>query len=254
MTAIRIAYLNWWKKGSLIAKSSEQPAFPAEDTQNESPQFFWRSATGTGAGGETVDVDLGQAVELNYIALLNHNITAAATEIKAYGADDSAFTTNVVSETLTWAAGSIFQFFSTARTKRYWRVKVINATNPATYIQIGPIFLTKYFQPNRTFVKGYTDGREDFSEVFFTDSMVITALERPRPEARSLPFNGLDDTSKGQVNSLLNECGLTSPFIICLDYAYPNTNSYLVRLDSISYPVNTGPGRWDWVADIKGAL
>lgn len=254
MTAIRIAYRNLWKKGSIISKSGEQPAFPAEDTQNESPQFYWKSPTGTGAGGERIDLDLGVATEVNFIALLNHNITSGATEIKLYGADDSGFTTNVVSDSLTWAAGSIFQFLATSRTKRYWRIKVIDASNPDTYIKIGPIFMAKYFQPSRTFVKGWADGIEDFSEVFFTDSLVVTALERPRPTARTLPFQGVDDSSKNSITDLIYECGLTSPFIICLDYNYANSNSYLVRLDSISYPVNTGPSRWDWEAAVKGAL
>jgi hypothetical protein len=160
----------------------------------------------------------------------------------------------VVSDTITWYAGSAFVFLGTARTKRYIRIKVNDTGAGTNYIQLGKIVVGKYFEPSRNFVKGYQDGYEDFSEVEFSDSMMMSALQRPKPRAFELPFNGVDDASAAGFIAILNECGQGAPFVICRDTANPNTNSFLVRLDGLNYPQNTGPGRWDWDASLKEVL
>jgi hypothetical protein len=369
MTKARFAYFNLWKRYAIIARTSEHPQFPAEETQNESKQFFWRSRYGTGSGNgsfvvtagvndkvnfdeggaertgtltagtyngqtlatavaaafngapsktltyacsysestakftisagsnftirwntgtnkttdisdlcgyldtsndsgassyvadyrrihstETIDIDLGVAQDYNFVALQNHNIPSTATEIKVQGADDSAFTTNLVTDSLTWASGNIYAFLGTLRTKRYIRVKITAIDSGTAYIQIGPVFVGKYFEPDRTFTIGYSEGYQDESEVTRSDSMVISATERPPFKVRRVRFQRVSDGTKTSIEGLLQECGVRSPFLFCVDYGSPALNTFYVLNDSIGVPVNSGVGRWDWEAELREAL
>ncbi|MBW2638381.1 MAG: hypothetical protein JRC86_12885, partial [Deltaproteobacteria bacterium] len=102
------------------------------------------------------DLDLSTAYEVDFIAILNHNISDSAT-IKLIGADDDAFTTNKTEDEITHNANNIYFFLSASRTKRYFRLSIEDPTNSAGYIQVS-VFLGKYFEPNRSFSKGHGQG------------------------------------------------------------------------------------------------
>lgn len=89
--ALRIVYSNLWKAGTIIAKSSEHPQYPATDTQIDTPSQFWRSRNGTGSGnglfviGATnkyIDFDEGGAELTATITPGSYNGTTLATEVK----------------------------------------------------------------------------------------------------------------------------------------------------------------------------
>jgi len=113
---------------------------------------------------EYIAIDLGSAVALDMFFIGNHNFSSAALTY-LQGADDDAFTTNVVTETLTWTATSIYGFFSEVRTKRYWRLLVFDPTNPDGYIEVGVIKLYLAWTLSRGIDASYAPGKESASEI-----------------------------------------------------------------------------------------
>lgn len=196
------------------------------------------------------DINLGVAREANFISIIGHNISSAAT-IKLYGADDSAFTTNVVEDAVAHYAGDIFKFLSTARTKQYFRIEVQDPANSNSYIQIAGICLYKYFEPNRHFTLDYEDGKDGFTEVELSDSLNIYGQERPTLRAWRLPFEGLNDTAKAAVDALIKECDTFKAFVVCFDPDNPNTTSHLVHLTEISRPRFNYNNNWSWEMSIR---
>ncbi len=86
----------------------------------------------------------GSAVTVTAAAIANHNITSSVTTLKIQGNATDVWTSPSVDETLTWSAGIISKTF-TGGSYQYWRIQIIDATNPDTYIKIGRAWLGESF-------------------------------------------------------------------------------------------------------------
>jgi hypothetical protein len=202
---------------------------------------------------EEIDFDFGAAYEYNSIALLNHNLSSAAV-VTIYGADDSAFTSNVVSDVQTYNANNIYAFISTARTKRYCRLHIVDVANPSGYVQVGVLVVGKYLQPNRNFGP-YGEGEVDESEMEYSPSNnVFVVQERPALVNREYSFKGLDATTIAEVRLLLAECGIRKAFWICTDTTAPNSNSAWVKLKETSLPRYENYEYWIWDMPVEQVL
>lgn len=206
-----------------------------------------------------VDCDFGTLNDINFIAIINHNISSIAM-VYLILSTTSDFLSNNTTISIAYNAGSIFKFFTTAN-KRYGRLHIEDPTNPNLYIQIGPVWTAKYFELSRqsglgpqavTFLEeGYEDGGDDPSDVEFSSAGVLYAQERPFVDGVNLAFKQIDVTSKSQVRALIEEVGLTRSLIAVFDYTQPNTSSMLARLESIVYPAYGGNNCWDWSCSLK---
>ena len=182
---------------------------------------------------EYIDVDFGSAQEFDTVALLGHNLTSAAT-ITIYGADDSAFTSNVVSDSITYAANNIVQFLAAARTKRYCRIYVADIANPSCYVKIGTVVVGKYFAPNRGFGQ-YSEGEVDESETEKSPANNLFSIqERTALVNWSLPFKGLDTSSVSSIRAMMAEVGVVKAVLFNTDSASPNTYSYWAHFTELS--------------------
>lgn len=247
-----IVYASYWRDGEIIAVSSENAQFPAENTQDDSPSLYWRSAAC--ASEVTLDVDLGEAKEYDVISIRGHNFTSGAT-IVLKGADDDAFTTNVVTDTLTHNGNNLTQVLGTARTKRYVRLSVTDPSNPAGFVQVGTIVLGKGSSLDRPPVIGDADGYANDTVPESGPSRVgFIAQEEPSREVKLLPWKGLSDASQLIVKALLEECGTAWAWLLCLDSTAPNTNTYWVILRTGESPVREGYGYWNWNAELEAVV
>jgi len=177
---------------------------------------------------EEIPRDLLTAYQYNHIALLNHNFSSSAV-IKIIGADDAAFTVNVVSDTITYNANNIYFYLTTARTKRYIKIQIADPANSSSYLQLAVPYPGNYWEPSRKRAKGHQQGVEDMSEYEESDSRSFYALEKPKLDTYYFPYPTIDMTSKSNALDLLRTCGLTKAFIVCEDYESPNSYSYYVR-------------------------
>jgi hypothetical protein len=137
------------------------------------------------------------------------------------------------------------------RTKRYWRLAIGDYDNPQGYTQVGPVVLAKYYELSRAHASPYQHGKDDASELDFSDSLNLYAQERPRIDAKIYSFQGLDTSSSNEVLSLIEECGVHKPWVLCTDPTSPNTSSYFIRNADLSYPECQFPGYWNWEANLK---
>jgi hypothetical protein len=196
------------------------------------------------------DNDLGGLNDLNIAGLINHNISSAAT-ISLIMSTTSDFSSGNTTETLTYNAYAIFKFFTLVN-KRYVRIKIEDPTNPNSYIQVGPVWTTKYIEPSRTFSgDGYEDGGDDPSDIEFTPAGVLCAQERSFIDAVNIVFNRLEATSKNEIRALIEEVGLTRSLLAIFDYSQPNTTTMLARLNEVVYPAYAGSSKWSWSCSLK---
>jgi len=250
-----ILYRNLWRDGTILAASSEAAQFPAEYTQDDSPQLFWRSLVKDVE--VTIDCDLGAAHEYDFIALLNHNLTSAATII-IYGADNAGFaggSPNVEHDHLTFNGNNLYEILTAAQTKRYVRISLLNVANPSTYLQIGTIVVGKGNALNRGPSVPYQRGPLNETEIEFSPSAnLFTVQERPPLDNKLLLFTGLDGASELIVEALLEACGSHVAWVLCLDSTAPNTNSYWVHLKSQELPECQHVNYWNWSCEIEEIL
>jgi hypothetical protein len=250
--SVLILHTNRWQTGTILTASSEAAQFSAEYTQDDSPQLFWRSAV---INVEvTIDCDLGAALEYDFVALLGHNLTSAATII-VYGADDDAFSVNVVSDTLTFNGNNLYEILAAARTKRYVRVSLLNTANPSGYLQVGTVVVGKGNALNRGPAVPYQRGPLNETEVEYSPSAnLFTIQERPSLDNRVFSFVGLNDASELIVEALLEACGSHVAWVLCLDSTAPNANSYWVHLKSQELPECQHVNYWNVALEIEEVL
>lgn len=244
-----IVHTNLWRDGLILGATTEAAQFSAEYTQDDSPQLFWRS---TAIDVEqTIEMDLGSDKEYDFVALIGHNLTDAAT-IEIHGADDDAFTTNVVEDALTWNGNSLYGILDAARTKRYIRIAITDAANPSGFLQVGTVVVGKGNALNRSQSAQFQRGYLNETEVERSPSAAIfTVSERPSLAVQALTFTGLDDAAEAVVETLLEKCGTHRAWAICLDSATPNDSSSWVHLLAIATPACSHPGYWTWTAEIE---
>ena len=253
MSYPRIAYKNLWRDGTIIAASSENPQYPAEETQEDSPQSKWRSV-GAETAGEYVDCDFGAVAEYNLIGILGHNFTAGAT-IQVRGADDDAFTSNVVTDTLTYNGNNIWAVLGTARTKRYCSILVIDTGNPSGYVSIGTVVIAKAHALNRDYAPGSAKGYVNPTEVEAVPSGVeyITRRRDSRSEY-AYSFQKLNATSAGIVHAAVSACGSHLAVAFCLNPSSPNGNTLWVKLASQDLLESEVSGWWEWSVSLREVI
>ncbi|MBA7634582.1 hypothetical protein ES703_42171 [subsurface metagenome] len=188
----------------------------------------------------------------DFIAILGHNFSQTA-EIKAIGSMESDFSDTVEEVVIPYNEGDIFYFFPSAVTRRYWKVEVTDADNPDGYIQEATISLGKSFEPEWSYIKPHSEGKDIASEFEFTDSMVLYAHEKPTRKVWLLNFR-LTEAEKDKVLELIEENENHKAFIACFDSDNPNSKSCLVKLRAVEEPEYISYDRWRWEAPIIEVL
>jgi hypothetical protein len=198
---------------------------------------------------DTGQLDAGAAVEVNYIALLGHNLSSAAV-IALHGGDDSSWTNETV-DVITWAAGDIYFPLPAARTKRIYQVNIADPANTNAYLEVKTIILGKQYAFNRLHRAQYEHGPEDFSTGQLSDSLVLFGEDKPTPDSWGLSFAGLNDTSIAYAKALIEECQKVHGFIICLDSTTPATNTFFVVNTAVARPSRQHADYWNWAMAIR---
>jgi hypothetical protein len=248
----KLCYINLWANGEIIACSSEEPQAPAEGTQETSREFAWRTAAGQLA--ETVDNDLGAALEYNLVGILGHNLGPDAV-VQIIGADDAAFSVNPVTDTLTYIGNDLWAILGTARTKRYVRLSITDAANPDNYLEIGPVMLGLAVELSTSHAAPYQQGAEDQSTVEMTPGLVLLVTDRRGSvDLWELEFKGLSEASLATIRDLLKTVGNKPAFAFCFDPTTPNGNTLWARIRESSLPSSQHPDYGNWSATLEEVL
>lgn len=155
----------------------------------------------TGATSEYIELDLGSAQAITLAAVLNHNLSSAATiTVKAgAAANPSTFTT-----TVTWREFDAFKTF-TSETHRYWRFVFADATNKNGFIQVGYLLLGAYTQPAFNFQFGWIQIPEFNTRRLETGYLVPNVEELAQRQRFEIGFDGLTVAQADTVRKTLFE-------------------------------------------------
>jgi len=106
----------------------------------------------------TITADFGVAKSVEALVLFDHNFTSAAT-ITLWADDAATFDSDGGSpqftESVTWTVDKIIHYLSVATSKRYWRVRITDTTNPDGFLEIGEWFLGTYTELSRNYDEGF---------------------------------------------------------------------------------------------------
>lgn len=128
--------------GVVITATSEVTTLPASNVVHEFREKVWR--TGTSVALEAVVFDLGSALAVTGVILLDHTLTSGDSLIKLQGHTSDSWGAPAFSQTLTYAADIIAAVFST-QSYRYWRVTFTKASAGVSR-DIGRIFIGTYHE------------------------------------------------------------------------------------------------------------
>ena len=180
--------LNW--KANSVAPGD----FSVYNLNTDIVEQIWRSAQGTTTGIQ-LDMDAEtSSIFMDTFAILNHNISRAAT-VNLLGSNDPTFSTFGKQLTLQMT-NDINRYhveeYLPQEGFRYWRLLIDDSTNPDGFIQIGTIVLgrSRIFH-GECFVDKLQFELQDFSDTVATEGFTNVANSRAQKRLLSLEFRDL---------------------------------------------------------------
>ncbi len=194
---------------ALVVGASEEGLFPASNMKILPVSKPYRSEEGN-TTGQKIRIDYATAKSTDQVALVNHNLTNAATITLNGGTspdpDGSEFTT-----TITWREFTAFKNLVATQTFKHWAILIEDGTNEDGFIQVGYVLLGL----KTSFDFGFTAGWR------FTDEIVNVELETEfgapdisalfRRVKLRLQFKELSETQGNTVRTLYTD--LTKNFV-----------------------------------------
>lgn len=223
--------INMFKPGNLIDR--------ARDSRYRSKEL---------EAPNTITINLGAATEIKALILYDHNLTsAAAITLEADAAatfDSGAGGAPELSEAVTWAADKILHYLAASTTKRYWRIKITDAANPDTYIEIGELFLGPYLELTKNMELGASTPFTLIADKNTTPYGVRRRRFFNLARSWSISVPLLSSSDVALLTDMLEAAnsratGIANPFFYNDDSAVPG-NTWLVEIDGMpmSRPLN----------------
>lgn len=128
-----------------------------------------------------INIDMGAATEIDFIALVGHNGQGTVTIKAGTTAAVSDYTSgalDLITGTDYGLDKNMFAAKITAQTYRYWKLEIDDTGNADGYFQAGRMYLSKSFQPIINADYGLEEGLIDSSRVQRTMSGGVSAVYR----------------------------------------------------------------------------
>lgn len=210
------------------------------------------SATSRSSGNYVI-VDLGAALPVNAIALLNSNIVSALNPgIYIKSADDAAITINVINNKLTTTPNGqwprdrehILQFAPAS--KRYWQINW-QWTGVFT-LTLGEIFMASTIQPQRYTVYGWSEQPKILRTVFSGYTGETRASQRGGPlRYLKLPFQDLSEAERNDfLNIMKAAAGGTLPMLWCRQFDNGSVAASNDQQDCVLGRLMQPSDAWGW--------
>ncbi len=199
----------------------------------------------TVAGITTVNIvfDAGSAINVTSICIANHNITSGAT-IKLQGNATDSWGSPSVDETVTWNAGIIKKDIS-QETYRYWRISIVDGSNPDTYIEIGRAWIGDLF--NTAFISpvfGHT--RNSMSEK--SSPFGQTYLDKRGFRSMvSVRFPWMTQAEKANLITQFEIVDIGTPFFVTFDETDMDVDTLYVTMDQegLNFNIKRNPAYYE---------
>jgi len=164
---MRILYDNEVYAGHTLTANSETIGYPVTNLENHIVAKRWR-ATGDTSEWVKWDAGAGNTITVTDCALIGHNFTSDCT-VKIQGNATDVWTSPSVNETITFNAGVMYKQFA-GGSYQYWRVSIVDASNPDTYVQVGVIFIGEDLDLGDIIYREYSMQYDDTSIQAFTQT------------------------------------------------------------------------------------
>ncbi len=181
------------------ATSTADGDFSPFNLNTDVVEQVWRSKTGiTSSISLTCDTELPQGVFLDTFAMLNHNLTRAAT-VRLIGSNSATFATTETIINLQITDRNIYYISPTLPVLglKYWRTDIDDPTNPNNFISVGTIIFgaAKIFS-DECFVDEIDFQYKDFADRVETEGFTNVSNSRTLKKSIGLEFRLLN-SSKG---------------------------------------------------------
>ena len=193
-----------------ITASSAVATLPASNAVHYLKQKVWRA---TGCASEWIKFDLASASAIRFMALIGHNLTSGATVKFQMNATD-VWTSPSIDVTVPWNAAAILYEWTADQSYRWIRVSIVDASNPAGYIEAGLIWAGVEASPSRNAAE-YTLSPIDPSLVADTADGPEMGVIKTKYSMIEYVFRNVDYSA---FKTLWAAVGILTHFFIILDY------------------------------------
>lgn len=181
--------------------------------------------TGTSAAAEWILIDLGGAMAVQSVVILDHTLTAGDSAIKLQGNATNVWTAPSVDQTITYNASVMAAYLSASQSYQYWRIIFTKSAAGQTR-DIGRVYLGPYdeyargpkipdgirIKPVDLSITERARGGQTYSDIL--DSYDEIDIEFPE---------ALADAQSAQIFALAASCGTHTPFFVSID---PTNHGY----------------------------
>lgn len=210
---------------------------------NIKTRFLNQAARSTNvlAASTLINIDLVSAKPVLAFAAIKTNISASGATYRLRGSNDNTFATSLYdSGTLSMATQTphLIVGLPSVITARYWRLEIIDTSNPAGYLQIGHIFIGDGFQPSSNYSRGAEIGYESRTEI--TESLGGVEYFNSKASRRvfNLRLDWLTDSEAyADAMDLQAIAGIENEVLLIADRAdatYNQQRNFLGRLRQLS--------------------
>lgn len=101
---------------------------------------------------------------------------------------------------------------------RYWRIKIVDRTNPNGYIQVGAFYLGSHYAPTRGAPQfPFRDTQIDRSNTLYSEGGQTFSEIRPKTASFTTEWFGLTVAEKEEIEFIFEQFGKSIPFFISMD-------------------------------------
>ena len=213
MNPLRIAYGDL-AKNQTVTDSTEASGYPGTKAVHPHLSRAWRT-TSPSAQWIKFDAGVGKTINFDSALIIGHNLTSAA--VVKVQTDDAD----------TWAPPGgmdkggdpmqpiIFVSLSPSPTaRRYARVYIDDAANPAGYLQIGRVFLCQRFEGVEQIDMGFSVGYEDTTIVTRSLTGQVFADIGVTSRIYSMSMGSMRDETKVSLLALCKIVGQWDPVVV----------------------------------------
>lgn len=232
-TPITFAYGNIVTPLVSAVASSSNPLAPVGYTLSD----FRGKSCESGDTDDYIQLHFTSAQTFNCFAVIDTNLTAAGT-VELRASTDAFVASDVqIVGNLQIAGPVTLALFELKTVYTDLRIRMVDAANPDGFIRFGKLFVGTAVTTNRNYAPGWAHPRIDRS-VRVNDLNGSPSFNRkPKPRMPSLPFVKVRPEDEKLVDALVDEVGITDPFIAALDIDNRPERTYLVRFASLPVPV-----------------
>lgn len=219
---IRFCAQNWVDglAAGYLTASSAVADLPVTNLQHPHRRNMWRSTSHT---GQWVKADLRERKDIDYIAIVDHNLTSTGT-ITITASNSSDMSSPVYSGT--HAAHTLYPWptnrgvirvivLPSIVDARYWLISFTDASSTDLYIEAGRIFIGQSFVPSNNIDFGWRLIAEDRSQVSYADSGTPYTAIYPNRSMIEITASQVDYTDLySALLPIMDEFGCRKDFIL----------------------------------------